>query len=215
MQTGELGHVGGFLSIPVAIPVAVPVAIPVAGQEAGEGALGVASDALRVADDVRDGDAGQHDPHRGAEHDAVAERDARGGRGDARREGVHRRAEHSDARAENDHADRGHAVVPEGEHQRHDQTVEAERLLGEALDRAEQREHHHDTRDEQRPALAQPVREPSDAAVERAGREDDGDERADGEDEEDDTGTAVQRAGVVGRDQRGLVVLNAVEPVDG
>jgi hypothetical protein len=92
------------------------------------------------------------------------------------------------------------------------QDEEPERLFPHAVARSAEREDAHEERDEHRAAVTEPHRQPADTRLDRSGLHRHGNERADGEHEEEDRGGAVQEAPLVRTDESSRV-LDAVEPV--
>ena len=107
---------------------------------------------------------------------------------------------HADAAAEQQERRAGERVVAGRDHDRDDQHVEREALLGHAVGRAAEREQHHQDRDQQPFAALQALDEPGDPRLDRAGLHRHAEEAADDEDEQRDVDRAEQLAAVVVRD---------------
>ena len=120
----------------------------------------------------------------------------------------------ADAAAEQDDRGAGQGVVPGRDHDRDDEGVEGQALLGHAVRR---------TRRGRRPIIRigiiqrsrplQPAHQPADSGLDRAGPHRDAQEAADHDDEQRDVDGAEQGAGVVVADVA-LGVLDPVEAVD-
>ena len=173
----------------------------------------VLADPVPVPEHVADRDGHQHEQHEESHADPVADADAGGIRRHAGRERVHGGREHTGARAEEDDRDRDHPVVPEREREWDEEHEEAERLLPHPVRRAAEREHRHQHRHEQRRTVAEAQREALDAGFDGTGLHRHRDERADGEDEEEDLRRSVEEALFVGAHLAGRDALDAVEPV--
>jgi hypothetical protein len=107
----------------------------------------------------------------------------------------------------------GHRVVAGGDHHRDDQEVEREALLGHPVGRPAEGEDGHQDRDHQLLAAAQPLDDPADPRLDRAGLHRDGEEAADHEDEQGDVDRPEEEPGVVVGDVA-VGVLDAVQAVD-
>ena len=105
-------------------------------------------------------------------------------------------------------------VVARGDHDRDDQRVEREALLGHPEGRAAEREHGHQDRDHPALAALEAGDDPGDAALDRAGLHRHAEEPADDEDEQRDVDGAEQLARVPDADAAVLGALDAVQAVD-
>ena len=104
-------------------------------------------------------------------------------------------------------------VVPGGDHHRHDQGIERERLFGHAVGGAAEGEDDHQDRDHQLFPAGHAGDHAGDAGVDGAGLHRHAEEAADDDDEQGDVDGAEQLAVVPEADVPGLV-LDPVQPVD-
>ena len=125
--------------------------------------------AIGVAHDEDDADGRPDDEDDQPPDDALFDRDAGEARGDAGRERVDRRAEDADAAAEQEDGRRDESVVAGRDHDRDDQRVERQALLGHPERRATEREDDHQDRDHQPFTARQPTDDPRDPGLDRPG----------------------------------------------
>ena len=128
------------------------------------------------------------------------------------RERVDGRPDDARTGAEEDDRRGDHPVVVQRERERNEQDEEAERLLPHAVARPAEREDRHQQGDEHEAAVSETKREPADARLDRLRLHRDGDERADGEHEEEDRRRSVEDAHLPGTDEP-VRRFHAVEPV--
>ena len=169
--------------------------------------------AIGVAQHEDDADGRPDDEDDQPPDDALLDRDAGEARGDAGRERVDGRAEDADAAAEQEDGRRDKSVVAGRDHDRDDQRVERQALLGHPERRAAEREDDHQDRDHQPFAARQPTDDPRDPGLDRPGLHGHPEESADDEDEQGDVDGPEQLARVPDADAA-VLALDAVQAVD-
>ena len=145
--------------------------------------------------------------------DALLDRDAGELRGDAGRERVDRRTEDADATAEQEDGRRDKGVVAGNDHDRDDQRIERQALLGHPVGRATDREDDHQDRDHQPFTAREPTDDPRDPGLDRPGLHRDPEESTDDQDEQGHVDGPEQLARVPDADAA-VLGLDPVQAVD-